>query len=63
MGAIERNGYRFVPEFSVTRQKGAIHVYRNGKFLEEIDFDFLGKYPDIDQFEEIVEQYCNHHEI
>ncbi|WP_186312796.1 DUF5370 family protein, partial [Bacillus pumilus] len=28
MGAIERNGYTFEPEYSVTRQNGAIHVYR-----------------------------------
>ncbi|MDF2910779.1 MAG: hypothetical protein K0Q56_1660 [Sporolactobacillus laevolacticus] len=27
MGAIERSGYRFVPEYSVIQQSGAIHVY------------------------------------
>jgi Family of unknown function (DUF5370) len=63
MGAIERNGYRFVPEFSVTYQKGAVHVYRNGKYLDEITFDFSGKYPDVDQIEELVEQYCKNNRI
>ncbi|MED0660908.1 YbxH family protein [Bacillus smithii] len=63
MGAIERNGYRFVPEFSVTYQKGAVHVYRNGKYLDEITFDFSGKYPDVDQIEELVEQYCKNNWI
>lgn len=63
MGAIERNGYRFVPEFSVTYQKGAVHVYRNGKYLDEITFDFSGKYPDVDQIEELVEQYCKNNLI
>ncbi|MEJ9212104.1 YbxH family protein [Bacillus smithii] len=63
MGAIERNGYRFVPEFSVTYQKGAVHVYRNGKYLDEIKFDFSGEYPDVDQIEELVEQYCKNNRI
>lgn len=63
MGAIERNGYRFVPEFSVTYQKGAVHVYRNGKYLDEITFDFSGKYPDVDQIEKLVEQYCKNNRI
>ncbi|MGG1480419.1 YbxH family protein [Bacillus smithii] len=63
MGAIERNGYRFVPDFSVTYQKGAVHVYRNGKYLDEITFDFSGKYPDVDQIEELVEQYCKNNRI
>ena len=38
MGAIERNGYRFEPEFSVIEQNGAIHVYNKGKFIEEVQF-------------------------
>ncbi|MBE3570461.1 MAG: YbxH family protein [Bacillales bacterium] len=63
MGAIERNGYRFVPEFSVTYQKGAVHVYQNGKYPDEIPFDISGKYPDVDQIEELVEQYGNNHGI
>jgi len=59
MGAIERNGFRFEPEYSVIEQNGAIHVYDNtGKFLEEVKFSFSGKYPEIDQLEQIVADYC-----
>jgi hypothetical protein len=61
MGAIERSGFRFEPEFSVINQNGAIHVYQNGKFVEEIQFKFTGKFPENDQIEEIVDNYCNHH--
>ncbi|MCS0789377.1 YbxH family protein [Cytobacillus pseudoceanisediminis] len=61
MGAIERNGYRFEPEFSVISQNGAIHVFHNGKFLEELKFEFSGKFPENDQIEEMVAQYCNRH--
>ncbi|MDM5225619.1 YbxH family protein [Cytobacillus sp. NJ13] len=59
MGAIERNGYRFEPEFSVISQNGAIHVFHNGKFVEELKFEFSGKFPENDQIEEMVAQYCN----
>lgn len=59
MGAIERSGYRFEPEFSVINQKGAIHVSRNGEFVEEILFEFNGKFPANDQIEELVDTYCN----
>lgn len=48
LGAIERSGYTFQPEFSVVRQNGAIHVYRHGEFVEEIEFEFNGDYPDHD---------------
>ncbi|HZG73004.1 MAG TPA: YbxH family protein [Chondromyces sp.] len=58
MGAIERNGYRFEPEFSVISQKGAIHVYREGEFVEEITFEFSGDFADHDQIEELVNHYC-----
>jgi hypothetical protein len=58
MGAIERNGFVFEPEFSVISQKGAIHVYKNGTFLEEIEFDFSGKYPEHNMIEELVTHYC-----
>ncbi|MCS0674083.1 YbxH family protein [Cytobacillus firmus] len=61
MGAIERNGFRFEPEFSVISQNGAIHVFHNGKFLEELKFEFSGKFPENDQIEEMVAQYCNRH--
>ena len=40
MGAIEKNGYRFEPEYSVIEQNGAIHVYKNGEFIEEVHFTF-----------------------
>lgn len=58
MGAIERNGFRFEPEYSVIQQNGAIHVYKNGKFVEEVNFSFSGKYPDLNQIEELINNYC-----
>lgn len=58
MGAIERNGFRFEPEYSVIQQNGAIHVYKNGKFVEEVNFSFSGKYPDFNQIEELINNYC-----
>ncbi|MFP7331296.1 DUF5370 family protein [Bacillus subtilis] len=63
MGAIERSGYTFQPEFSVVRQNGAIHVYHQGEFVEEIEFEFNGEYPDHDLIEELVNYYCFEHEI
>ncbi|MUK88401.1 hypothetical protein GMD78_08360 [Ornithinibacillus sp. L9] len=58
MGAIERNGYVFEPEYSVIEQNGAIHVYHKGDFVEELTFSFSGKYPEPNKIEELVEQYC-----
>ncbi|AGK53978.1 YbxH family protein [Bacillus sp. 1NLA3E] len=63
MGAIERNGYRFEPEYSVIRQNGAIHVYIKGEFVEEVKFSFSGKYPELDQIEQLIDEYCEQHEI
>ena len=63
MGAIERSGYRFVPEFSVIQQNGAIHVYHQENFIEEIKFQFSGKFPELDQIEDLVDQYCNEHQL
>lgn len=63
MGAIERNGYRFVPEFSIIQQNGAVHVYNKDQFIEEIQFRFSGKFPELDQIEDLVDQYCNQHNI
>lgn len=63
MGAIERNGYTFESEFSVIKQNGAIHVYQQGKFVEEIQFDFTGEFPDHDLIEELVNHYCFKHNI
>lgn len=54
MGAIDRDGYRFEPEYSVINQKGAIHVYYQGEFLKEIPFSFDGERPEHDQIESIV---------
>lgn len=59
MGAVERNGFRFEPEYSVINQNGAIHVYNKGEFLEEIKFSFSGKFPDLDQIEKLIDTYCN----
>ena len=58
MGAIERNGYRFEPEYSVIEQNGAIHVYNKGKFVEEVKFSFSGKYPEFNQIEQLINEYC-----
>ncbi|MEN2768175.1 YbxH family protein [Ornithinibacillus xuwenensis] len=63
MGAIERSGYRFEPEFSVIEQNGAIHVYHNGEFVDEITFSFHGEYPENDQIEQLVDNYCVKHEL
>ncbi|MCL6573303.1 MAG: YbxH family protein [Bacillus sp. (in: Bacteria)] len=63
MGAIERSGYRFVPEFSVIHQHGAIHVYNRENFIEEIQFQFSGKFPELDQIEDLVDHYCDQHQI
>ncbi|RXI95526.1 hypothetical protein DS745_24035 [Anaerobacillus alkaliphilus] len=63
MGAIDRNGYRFEPEFSVINQKGAIHVSKNGKFVEEIKFEFHGEFPELNKIEELVDTYCEEHNI
>ncbi|RST72521.1 hypothetical protein D4T97_015810 [Siminovitchia acidinfaciens] len=58
MGAIERSGYIFEPEYSVIEQNGAIHVYHEGEFIEELKFSFLGEYPELEQIEELVDTYC-----
>ncbi|MFS0636546.1 YbxH family protein [Mesobacillus foraminis] len=58
MGAVERNGFRFEPEYSIINQNGAIHVYKNGDFIEEITFSFSGKFPELDQIERLVDEYC-----
>ncbi|AZV43476.1 YbxH family protein [Peribacillus asahii] len=63
MGAIERNGYRFEPEYSVIGQNGAIHVYNEGAFVEEVKFSFSGKYPELNQIEQLINEYCEQHGI
>ncbi|MDN4072889.1 YbxH family protein [Fictibacillus terranigra] len=59
MGAVERNGYRFEPEYSVINQNGGIHVYNKGEYLEEIKFSFSGKFPNPDEIEKLIDTYCN----
>lgn len=59
MGAVDRSGYRFEPEFSVINQNGAIHVYSQGEFIEEIKFSFSGKFPEHDEIEKLIDQYCD----
>lgn len=63
MGAVERSGYRFEPEFSVINQTGAIHVSYHGEFLEELKFHFKGEFPEPNQIEELIEDYCEEHQI
>ncbi|WP_409253938.1 YbxH family protein [Bacillus sp. SCS-153A] len=63
MGAIERNGLVFEPEFSVVNQKGAIHVYKDGTFVEEIKFEFSGNTPEHHLIEELVSHYCFENEV
>lgn len=63
MGAIEREGYQFIPEYSVIQQRGAIHVYHEEDFIEEIPFQFEGKFPDLGLIEGLVNQYCSLHHL
>lgn len=58
MGAIERKGYVFEPEYSVIQQNGSVHVYHNSDFVDELTFSFTGKAPELGQIEQIVEEYC-----
>jgi hypothetical protein len=58
MGAIERSGYVFEPEYSVINQAGAIHVYHKGDFIKKIKFSFEGQGPDFDQIEKLIDEYC-----
>ncbi|KZM56426.1 YbxH family protein [Geobacillus stearothermophilus] len=61
MGAIEHEGYIFEIEYSVLLQKGALHVYRDGEFIEEIEFSFSGEKPDEQQIESLVSEYVKQH--
>ncbi|WP_102262821.1 YbxH family protein [Mesobacillus jeotgali] len=63
MGAIERSGYVFEPEYSVISQDGAIHVYHKGEFIEEIKFSFVGEQPELDQIENLIDEFCNKNEL
>lgn len=33
------------------------------KVIEEIKFDFSGKYPELSKIEDLVEDYCEMHQI
>ena len=61
MGAIEQGGYRFEPEYSVLLQKGGLHVYKDGEFLEEIEFMFEGNSPNSEQLEQLINSYLEDH--
>ncbi|WP_439951307.1 DUF5370 family protein [Caenibacillus caldisaponilyticus] len=54
MGAIQRNGYTFDVEYSVMLQKGAVHVYKDGRFIKEMPFAFRGNEPDPQLVEAVV---------
>jgi hypothetical protein len=57
MGAIDRNGFRFEPEYSVIYQKGALHVYKDGTFMEEIPFTFHGEKPEPELIEHLINDF------
>jgi len=61
MGAIELNGYRFEPEYSVINQNGALHVYRQGEFIKEIQFCFTGDKPSQEQLESLISSFMKEH--
>ncbi|WP_079509058.1 YbxH family protein [Mesobacillus jeotgali] len=63
MGAIERSGFIFEPEYSVINQNGAIHVYHQGKLVEELKFSFDGDAPDPSFTERLIDHYCEKHGI
>jgi len=57
MGAIEQGGYRFEVEYSVLLQREGLHVYKNGEFIQEIEFSFEGENPDPEQPESLVNSF------
>ncbi|WP_453997299.1 DUF5370 family protein [Bacillus nitroreducens] len=57
MGAIDRDGYRFETEYSTINQKGAIHVYHDGEFIQELTFEFTGDQPEPALIEEVVDRF------
>jgi len=63
MGAIDRSGFRFEPEYSVMLQKGAIHVYQKGEFLKEITFSFHVQKPEEAQIESLIEQFLSEQNV
>ncbi len=57
MGAIEQDGYRFEVEYSLSHQKGALHVYKDGEFIEELAFPFTGEKPNEEEINTLVDTY------
>ncbi|MCP8618124.1 DUF5370 family protein [Salirhabdus salicampi] len=57
MGAIQQDGHIFEIEYSVSLQKGAVHVYKDGNFLKEITFQFEGEKPDEEKIENLINHY------
>ncbi len=57
MGAIDRNGFRFEIEYSVINQTGALHVYRDGEFIEELTYQFSGDKPNPQDIEKMIDNY------
>ncbi|SET04377.1 hypothetical protein SAMN05421676_102416 [Salinibacillus kushneri] len=57
MGAIQQGDFQFDVEYAVSLQEGAIHVYRDGEFIEELTFSFGGQKPDEQQIEKLVNDY------
>ena len=61
MGAIEQGGYRFEVEYSVLLQRGGLHVYKDGEFIQEIEFSFEGENPNPEQLESLVNSFLETH--
>ncbi|WP_257347559.1 YbxH family protein [Pseudalkalibacillus decolorationis] len=57
MGAIQRDGFTFEVEYSVSHQNGAVHVYQDGKFIKELPFEFSGQQPNEDEIEQVVDRF------
>ena len=57
MGAIEETVIDLAT-VSCDWQNGAIHVYKNGEFIEEVHFTFSEKNPELDQIQQLVDKYC-----
>ncbi|WP_221567402.1 DUF5370 family protein [Alkalihalobacillus sp. TS-13] len=57
MGAIQRGTYTFEIEYSVSHQNGAVHVYEDGTFKQELPFEFIGEKPDEAKIEKMIDQY------
>lgn len=57
MGAIQRDGYVFEVEYSVSHQNAAVHVYKDGEFLKELPFSFIGSKPDEEQIQKQIERF------